>query len=268
MNTQKLTPFSRQPAEMSLPTSVPDWGHYYRNAKASHSKGLRVALFVAYDLGIEVFRTALKLQRLGIIQIVGVATDDLLDPNARISKSRRSWKYFSLAEQATLQARVEDLAGSNGIDCFTGNIKSEFFTKDILKKWNPSAILMFGFGQLVPPVVFEYPALGMYNCHPSDLANHKYAGPDPFGDLVRNKETSTVISVHHVNAEFDQGRVIGNSPSISLLQSNSPEHLPLKQMPKHLAPLAGKIADVLLRELSTAKEKIQDLNFVKALGEK
>lgn len=268
MSTPNPASFVQLPIQRKQPTSTPDWGHYYRGSKTSPSKGLRVALFVAYDLGIEVFRKALELQRQGIIQIMGVATDDLMDPNARISKNKRTWKYFSLAEQATLQARIEDLAASNGIDCFTGNIKSELFTKKILIKWNPRAILMFGFGQLVPPSVFEYPDLGMYNCHPSDLANHKYAGPDPFGDLVRNNETSTVISVHHVNAEFDQGKVIGNSPRISLLQENCSAHLPLKQMPRHLSPLAGKVADVLLRELSGAKEKIQDLDFVMTLKSK
>jgi folate-dependent phosphoribosylglycinamide formyltransferase PurN len=242
-----------------------DWGEYLQNSRGPRAvTGLRVALFVSYDLGIEVFRSALTLEKTGAIQIVGVATDAVADPRAKISKARRTWKYFNRAEQATLQARVEDLAANHGIDCFTGNVKSEFFSEQVIPAWAPELIFMCGFGQLVPPRVFEHPKFGMYNFHPSDLLKQKYAGPDPFGDLVRNREVTTVGCIHHVNAEFDQGKVVGVGPHVALIDDKTGKYIPLKHLPQKLAPMAGRMAVALLRQVIDSESKVDELDFVTA----
>lgn len=115
---------------------------------------------------------------------------------------------------------------------------------------------MYGFGQLIPPAVYNFPEYGMYNFHPSDLANHKHAGADPIGHMLRKGELSTITSVHYVNEEFDQGRVTGSGADTFLITKDTEPFLTPKEIFKRLTPLAGEMATRFLKEISLKRKKL------------
>jgi phosphoribosylglycinamide formyltransferase-1 len=92
-----------------------------------------------------------------------------------------------------------------------------------LKKLNPDLIVLAGFLLKFPEhIIIEYPTK-IINIHPALLP--KYGGKGMYGKHVHqavldNKENETGITIHYVNEQFDEGRIIfQKSTSISNCQS-------------------------------------------------
>jgi hypothetical protein len=87
--------------------------------------------------------------------------------------------------------RTDDV---NGAHCF-----------DAIRSSQPDLILCCGFDQLVKRRVFEVPAVGAINIHPSLLPRNR--GPDPvFWALSRGDEVG--LSAHYMNERFDEGDIV------------------------------------------------------------
>ncbi len=80
-----------------------------------------------------------------------------------------------------------------------------------LKRWKADWIVLAGFLALVGPEVLRAFAGHVVNSHPSLLP--KYGGPGMYGDNVHAavlsaKESETGVTVHLIDAKFDQGTVL------------------------------------------------------------
>jgi len=75
----------------------------------------------------------------------------------------------------------------------------------ILNASQPDLILMSCFPRKLPASIYQLPMLGCFNLHPSLLP--QYRGPSPVHWQCEHKVAQSGVSVHQVNAEFDQGDI-------------------------------------------------------------
>lgn len=93
--------------------------------------------------------------------------------------------------------------------------RTEFYESDkvigILQKLQIDLIVLAGFLWLIPDNLIKTYRNRVINIHPSLLP--KYGGKGMYGDRVHkavlaNQETESGITIHFVNAEYDEGEVI------------------------------------------------------------
>ena len=157
----------------------------------------------------------------GILNLAGVATDDPVDPNARISLKKRIWNNYTPAESANIMNRMVGSCLNGGVACFTGNVKSDYFRK-IFARWDPEVLIMNCFGQKLDAFLYEYPVRGAFNFHPSNLSCNIGIGAQPFQDIMMHGLDTSPMVIHKVTEIIDAGPVIGISPEINIrLQDGS-----------------------------------------------
>ncbi len=233
------------------------WGALYvpQQAKYPSGKGLRVVLFGSTNAGALVIDSLLRFEKKypDLLNLVAVATDDPVDPNTRISVNKRIWKYYNEDEMLTLRNKVIDLSTSGGVPCYTGSIKTAYFRKMIVK-WNPDVILMCCFGQIVDPSIFEYPVYGMYNFHPSDLAANIGVGSQPFQDTIKYGNSTSMMTIHHVNELIDRGPVVGFSSKINIKKADGNYPASILSLQEKIPSVSGWLGVELIREVLKHKE--------------
>ena len=84
-------------------------------------------------------------------------------------------------------------------------IKNEQF-KLSLEKLDLDLLLVFAFGYILKEDLLNLPKYGSLNIHTSLLP--KYRGAAPIQRSLINCEKETGITIHHVNANYDEGVVI------------------------------------------------------------
>lgn len=201
----------------------PDWGYYYHSQRLVQStdEAMRVVLFGSTLGGLWVLEALRKLKfeyGENRIQLIGLATDDPRLEHSKISMNKRIWQYFEPQMRNRMVQGIINRAVSESMEVFTGNIKTDFFER-LLYKWKPDLIIMACFGQIVPSSIFNYPNLGMYNFHPSDLKNNIGVGPKPFEDTISQKISNTRVSLMEVTEIIDHGPMVAQSPPICITDS-------------------------------------------------
>ena len=99
-----------------------------------------------------------------------------------------------------------------------------------LNAFNPDLIVLAGFLWKFPePIIAKYPNQ-IINIHPALLP--KYGGKGMYGKQVHqavleNHETETGITIHFVNEQYDQGRIIFQK-SVSIIDCSSAEDIATK----------------------------------------
>tara|TARA_R110000822_G_scaffold151271_1_gene290424 strand:- start:251 stop:910 length:660 start_codon:yes stop_codon:yes gene_type:complete len=101
------------------------------------------------------------------------------------------------------------------------NIKSLYFNKEnlfseggilkTLQKTKPDLIVLAGFLWKFPELILEEYPNKVINIHPALLP--KYGGKGMYGNyvheaIIANKEPETGITIHYVNANYDEGAII------------------------------------------------------------
>lgn len=213
--------------------------------------GLRVLGICSWTLGFLAFETLKLLARKlpSRIEIVGLVTDDPVDPSARISIARRFWRYYTPEEREEYERGILESALGSGIPCYTGEVKCDGFRK-LLADWDPEVILMAGFGQLLDPPILNYPPLGLYNVHPADLLHGHGAGPQPWEDLVARKAATARVAIHRVSEVIDSGSIVGESPPISIRLVDGTLTDDVRMIgEKTLVPVDHMVAELLLELL-------------------
>jgi methionyl-tRNA formyltransferase len=252
------------------------WGALYTplKEKKTSDKALRVVLFGSTNAGALVVDSLLRFEQKypDMISLVAVATDDPADPDTRISVSKRIWKYYNREEMLMLRNKVIDLSTGGGIPCYTGSIKTQYFRKMLLE-WKPDVILMCCFGQIVDPVIFNYPVYGMYNFHPSDLAANIGVGAQPFQDTMMNGSSTSVMTIHHVNEKIDQGPVVGFSPDINIKKADGNYPVSILSLQEKIPSVSGwlsveLISDIIKNKQAGIKKPVSSVDFAKRTPEK
>ena len=237
------------------------------------SQGLRLMLMASYKLGFLLVKTLIEFEKRhpDKLNIIGLITDDPVSPHAKISMKRRIWRLFDDKEKLDIEDAIIEVALSNGIPCFTGNVKTEYARK-LIKKWNPDAIQVCVFGQIIDSPIIDFPKLGIYNYHPADLAHQLGAGPQPFQDLINRDAKTSLFTIHQLTVELDSGPVLGQSPTINVRFKNgeiSHDLLVLEdKMTEPLDFMAVILTDQLAINLSTNQIKaLEKLNFAEYFSE-
>ena len=151
------------------------------------------------------------------------------------------FKYFASHPTITVkglltnnpEARVITRAEQNGIPSGVFNRK-EFHDKehflDILDNWDADAIVLAGFLWLIPVYLIERYPDAILNIHPALLP--KFGGKGMYGMHVHQAvldsgQTESGITIHLVNQEYDQGRIIFQK-SCTIDDGETPQSLAAK----------------------------------------
>jgi hypothetical protein len=202
-----------------------EWGELIIPENSAHPEknheGLRVLFIGSASPGILVMESLKKyeLKYPDRINLLALVTDMPTCSKARISCEKRIWRFSTVGEKQNLFDDIKDSALSFGIPCYSGAIKCDFF-RELLYVWNPEIIIMCCFGQLVDDVIFNYPAYGMYNVHPSDLAESIGIGTQPIEHTIKMGFSTAKVTFHQVNEIMDGGSIVGKSPLINIKLSN------------------------------------------------
>lgn len=245
------------------------WGGYFIPEKTKQGPPceLKIVLFGSAIGGQLVLESLIRFQEknTGLVSLVGMVTDDPVDPRAKISLKKRIWSNYTSAESEVLRDRIITTSLDAGIPCYSGKVKTGFF-REIYRKWAPDVLIMNCFGQKLDAVLYDVPPDGAYNFHPSNLACNIGVGAQPFQDIMRNGLDTSPIVIHKVTEIIDAGPVIGISPEINLrLGSGS--------YPATILPLLYKInsitgwmsielvLEILRRKRVSGKGVIDHLDF-------
>jgi methionyl-tRNA formyltransferase len=77
-----------------------------------------------------------------------------------------------------------------------------------LKQMKPDAMVVVGYGQIIPQTIIDIPRLGIINVHASLLP--KYRGAAPIQWAVANGETRTGVTTMKIDAGLDTGDMLLN----------------------------------------------------------
>jgi methionyl-tRNA formyltransferase len=75
-----------------------------------------------------------------------------------------------------------------------------------LKQMSPDAMVVVGYGQIIPQSIIDIPKLGIINVHASLLP--KYRGAAPIQWAVANGETRTGVTIMRIDAGLDTGDML------------------------------------------------------------
>ena len=223
--------------------------------------------FGSWTLGLMALEALLSLEAsdAGKVTVVGLVTDDPLDADAKICVKRRFWRYYDEPEREDYEWGIVRRALSRGVPCYTGEVKCGAFG-EILAKWDPEAIVMAAFGQVIDEEIIRFPAYGMYNVHPSDLLQGHGAGPQPWEDLVERKASSTRVTIHRVSPTVDDGDIVGQSSKINLRLPDGGLSDDVRMIgEKTLVPIGEMVRELTLaladKKASGAKGPLDSLDF-------
>ncbi|MDP3461340.1 MAG: formyltransferase family protein [Bacteroidales bacterium] len=251
------------------------WGTLYTplKPKTDQKKGLRTVLFVSCDCGNLMLGNLAHFESLypGKLNIVGIVTDDPIDPAARISIKKRVWSQFSFHERSTIFQRLINSAMEIGVSCYSGAVKTDYF-RNIYREWNPEALFMFCFGQKIDSVLYDFPSMGAYNFHPSDLPGKIGAGTQPFQNAMQNGLKSSPMVIHQVTEIIDVGPIIGVSPSVNICLEDGSYPASIRTLLDKITSLGGWMGVALADAIVSRKENgltgvIEPIDFNKIMPE-
>jgi hypothetical protein len=195
------------------------WGALYEpdKPKQANKPGIRTVLFVSCNCGDQMIKNLALFEKKypDDLNIVGIVTDDPVDPNARISIKKRIWSQYAPAEHQELLFKIICTAASLGVPCYSGAVKTDYF-RALYQSWNPDVMLMFCFGQWIDSMIYDFPVMGSYNFHPSDLPKKMGAGTQPFQNAIKNGLKTSPLVIHQVTELIDMGPITGISPPINI----------------------------------------------------
>lgn len=117
---------------------------------------------------------------------------------------------FSNKKSARVLRRAHDL-GMKAVHFDKEDLFEEETLVNIIEDINPSLIVLAGFLLKIPEHFIQAFPHKIINIHPSLLP--KYGGKDMYGErihkkVLKNKDSESGITIHHINENFDEGEII------------------------------------------------------------
>ncbi len=233
------------------------------------NEGLRLLLISSYRIGYVLVKALIDYEERypDKLNIVGLITDDPVSPHARISMKRRIWRLFDDQQKFDIEDAIVELALKAAIPVYTGSVKTNYGHL-LLEKWNPDAIEVCVFGQIIDSAFINYPKFGIYNFHPADLKNNFGAGPQPFQDLINRDASYSKVTVHQLSEQLDSGHIIGQSPNINVRNTDGSITYNILILEDKVTEPIDFMAVIFTYHLIKKKEtndvgKLESLNFSK-----
>ena len=149
--------------------------------------------------------------------------------------------YFKLRKDVTIccvltnksDAKVIERCNRLGINALFFNrqaFSKSNFILDMLRSLEPDLVVLAGFLWKIPEAITNAFPNKIINIHPALLP--KYGGKGMYGMHVHNavkeaKETETGITIHYVNAHYDEGAIIQQVKTV-VNPKDSPEEIASK----------------------------------------
>ncbi len=102
-------------------------------------------------------------------------------------------------------ASVRELAGKNGLPVRTPD-RLDADEANFIRKLEPDLIFSFSYRSIVPESILALAPLGAFNIHGALLP--RYRGRACINWAVLNGETRTGVTLHHMVARVDEGRIV------------------------------------------------------------
>lgn len=87
----------------------------------------------------------------------------------------------------------------------SNSVNSEDFRKKLLKL-NPDIMIVASWSEKIDKKTFDIPKIATINVHPSLLP--KYRGPNPYVQVIKNREKKSGVTIHLVDEGFDTGAIL------------------------------------------------------------
>lgn len=85
------------------------------------------------------------------------------------------------------------------------SVNSDEFRKKLIKL-NPDIMIVASWSEKISKQTFDIPKLATINVHPSLLP--KYRGPNPYIQVIKNREEKSGVTIHLVDNGFDTGAIL------------------------------------------------------------
>ncbi|MGB7759258.1 MAG: methionyl-tRNA formyltransferase [Bryobacteraceae bacterium] len=108
--------------------------------------------------------------------------------------------------QALAQSPVKDAALRFGVPVYQPERVKRAEAVDYLRALAPEAMVVVGYGQIIPQSIIDIPPLGILNVHASLLP--KYRGAGPIQWAIVNGETTTGVTIMRIDAGLDTGPML------------------------------------------------------------
>jgi methionyl-tRNA formyltransferase len=87
------------------------------------------------------------------------------------------------------------------------NLEHEIFTNVVDKKLGKFELgISYCYPKKISKSLLSIPKKGFVNYHPGPLPEYK--GPSEYENAIKNKESKWGVTVHHMNEDFDSGKII------------------------------------------------------------
>ncbi len=108
--------------------------------------------------------------------------------------------------QALAQSPVKEAALRLGVPVYQPERVKRPESVDHLRALAPEAMVVVGYGQIIPQSILDIPPLGILNVHASLLPKYRGAGPVQWA--VVNGETVTGVTIMRIDAGLDTGPML------------------------------------------------------------
>jgi len=179
----------------------------------SEKNPLRIAIFGSFYRGHAVLDELTNGPLSKLIKIVGIVTDD--PARSFVNAKNRVWQYGYNSYEAHL---LDSSANSINCQVYKEKVKKDNFYRLYEDLWKPDLCIMATFGQRINSRLYNFPKLGFVNFHPSDdtIWPSKYAGPNPFSEMISDGLKECILALHEVDSTFDTGRLLMKSDRIPI----------------------------------------------------
>ncbi len=119
------------------------------------------------------------------------------------------------------ESPVKQTAVAHGLSVFQPERIRRPENVDLLREIDPEAMVVVGYGQIIPQSIIDIPRLGILNVHASLLP--KYRGAAPIQWALANGETVTGVTIMRIDAGLDTGDMLLQESTPIGAEENAPE---------------------------------------------
>ena len=113
--------------------------------------------------------------------------------------------------QEVAQSPVKQAALAHGLSLFQPERIRRPENVELLQQINPDAMVVVGYGQIIPQSIIDIPRHGILNVHASLLP--RYRGAAPIQWAIANGETVTGVTIMRIDAGLDTGEMLLQEPT-------------------------------------------------------
>lgn len=101
---------------------------------------------------------------------------------------------------------IEKIANVHGVNYYSNDTIDGPYFENWIKELKPDLICVAGFSKKIPKSILSIPSIGIINIHTGPLP--VYRGAHPFFYLIKRKDKVGGVTIHWMNENFDDGKIL------------------------------------------------------------